>query len=430
MLRLLLSSFSTKVLSAVFSVVVVLLTTNYLGTSGRGEIALITASINLLILLHCFVGSSAVVYLTPKRNFYQLLFPSYTWAIISSVGCYFVFQLIEGDAYTAFFLGKVAGKIHLSLLLHVVVLSFLGAIFEMNARVFLGKEKIITHNVVSLLRIAFLMVSLGIMFFNGAVSITSFILAMYICYGIGLAISFVCFLSFEDEFKIAGWQSSMKDMLNYGSQDQVSVVLHFLNYRLATYALFFLSGTVDTGIFSVVTFLMEGVLMISNSFSLVQYSKVVNSEDQGYNHHLTMVLFKMTTVILVSACVAISLIPSEVYEAIVGKKFIGLNYYFALISPGVIAFGSTVFFNNYFCSIGKFYHNILSNVFGLIVSLVGCFYIIPIYGIEGGCLVISITYIIVGIYLFVYYLKETNTPFKELYFRRSDWGELKKLLKQ
>ena len=406
MFRLLLNSFSTKLLSAVFSFAIVLLTTHFLGAAGRGDVAIITASINLFMLIHSFVGSSAIVYLTPRKNFYQLLLPSYAWALLSSLVMYFLSVfLIDVFSGNEFLYGKNGGGITLTTIHHVILLSFISSLFEMNALVLLGKEKIVLHNVVSLLRILILMLALFMFFTFNTPNVTNFIHSMYVGYIAGFVMSTVCLFTFKESLKVSGWVSSTKAMLQYGFQDQVSVILHFLNYRIATYALFFMSGNIETGIFSVVTFLMEGVLMVSNSFSLVQYSKVVNSTDSDYNNQLTIVLFKITFVLLTVGCFVISVIPSSVYEFVIGKSFVGVNYYFALLSPGLIAYGSTIFFNNYFCGLGKFYENILSNALGLVVSLIGCFFVIPKYGIEGACIIISATYLVVGLYLLLKYIK-------------------------
>ena len=429
MLRLLLNSFGTKLLSAFLSFISVLLTTHYLGLEGRGEVAVITASVGLIILLNTFLGSSALVYLTPRRNFYQLLIPSYLWVFFCSALVYVLLSIFSLDIIQNNFLyGTSDSVLSANLIAHVVLLALLGSLFEINMTILLGKEWIIGFNLIGVLRFAVLVGVLVFVFVFGEPSVMGFIETMYCGFIAGLIFSFIAFLKFETKISLNGMIESVKDVLNYGIQDQISVILHFLNYRFATYALFYLSGKADTGLFSVVMFLMEAVLMVSNSFSLVQYSKVVNSDDKAYNHRLTMTLFKLTVVLLTLGCVFISLIPSSVFEFVVGNKFIGLNYYFALISPGVIAYGSTIFFNNYFCGVGKFYHNIISNVLGLIVSVFGCWVIIPIYGIAGACVIVSITYVIVGSYLLVQYIKEVGIQVSELFVSKTDVKEFRRLL--
>lgn len=429
MLRLLLNSFGTKLISAFLSFISVLLTTHYLGLEGRGEVAVITASVNLIILLNTFLGSSALVYLTPKRNFYQLLIPSYIWVFLSSIIVHVLLTLFSSEIiHNNFFYGDANGELSSNLITHIILLALMGSLFEINMTILLGKEWIIGFNLIGVLRFAVLVSVLTWIFVFGEPSVLGFIKAMYFGYSAGLVLSWLAFFKFKTKIVLSGIKDAVLDVLNYGIQDQISVVLHFLNYRFATYALFYLSGKTDTGLFSVVMFLMEAVLMISNSFSLVQYSKVVNSEDRAYNHSLTMTLFKLTVVLLMLGCAFISLIPSGVFEFVIGKGFIGLNYYFALISPGLIAYGSTIFFNNYFCGIGKFYHNIVSNVLGLLVAVFGCWVIIPVYGIAGACIIVSCTYVVVGSYLLFKYMKEVDMRFSEIFISKKDVEEVRRLL--
>ena len=391
-----------------------LLTTQFLGTDGRGEVVIITSTIIIIMLLNGLVGSSAVVYLTPKRNFYQLLIPSYLWALFCSVLMFFLLTFYSDTLIQNKLLyGEIHQPIRPEFVLDVVILGFFGSLFEINALVLLGKEKITTHNLLGLGRAFLIFVILSYYFFGNQADIIFFVQTLHIVYFSIFIISCFILFSFDEKILKKDFFISAKDMLNYGFQDQVSTILHFLNYRITVYALFFIYGQSKTGIFSIALFLMEGVLLISNSISLVQFSKIVNSKDSKYNEKITLDLSKLTFILVLTCCLILATIPSTLYEWMVGKNFTGINHYFALLIPGILAFSSTQVINHYFCSIGKFYHNIISNAIGMTISLIGCFIIIPKYGIDGACITISVTYMLVGTYLVIKYTSTTQIQLKD-----------------
>ncbi len=393
-----------------------LLTTQFLGTGGRGEVVIITSTITIIMLLNGFIGSSALVYLTPKRNFYQLLVPSYLWALFSSFVVYFLLTTYSNSFIEIKLLfGETNSTFREDTIFHIVILGFLGSLFEINLLVVLGKEKILTHNLLGLGRVLLIFVILGFLFFVNTPSVSFYIQTLHIVYFTIFISSCFVLVSFKEKIEKSGFFSSGKDMLKYGFQDQLSTILHFLNYRISVYALFFIYSKTETGIFSVALFLMEGVLLISNSISLVQYSKIVNSSDRGYNERLTLDLSKLTFLLLLGSCVILASIPSDLYQWMVGKDFTGINWYFTLLTPGIVAFGTTQVFCHYYCSLGQFYHNIIANALGMIASLIGCYIIIPAYGIEGACLTISVTYLIVATYLIVYFFSKNKLKAKTIF---------------
>ncbi len=83
MLKSAFNTLFTKVLSAFFSLGIVILTTHMLGSEGRGEISLITADVGLVILFSQLVGGASLVYLYPRSHPFQLLFSAIVWSIIS-----------------------------------------------------------------------------------------------------------------------------------------------------------------------------------------------------------------------------------------------------------------------------------------------------------------------------------------------------------
>lgn len=66
--------------------IAVIINTNTFGAEGTGTIALFILGLTLLQVLSNFVGGSTLVFLTPQKNNFQIIFLSYLWAIVSNIG--------------------------------------------------------------------------------------------------------------------------------------------------------------------------------------------------------------------------------------------------------------------------------------------------------------------------------------------------------
>ena len=85
MFREILNTLWTKIASAIIALCILILTTQYLGTEGRGLVSLISSSIGIIGIFAGFVGGPAVIYLAAKNKTQYLLIPIYGWSAIVTV---------------------------------------------------------------------------------------------------------------------------------------------------------------------------------------------------------------------------------------------------------------------------------------------------------------------------------------------------------
>src|SRR5687767_15870746 len=76
--------FTSRVGIAGLNFLIVILTAQSLGASGRGEISLFVANIALVLLFSSILGGTGLTYLTPRVNIYQLVLPAYVWSLLVS----------------------------------------------------------------------------------------------------------------------------------------------------------------------------------------------------------------------------------------------------------------------------------------------------------------------------------------------------------
>lgn len=416
------------------------LTTQYLGDSGRGEIAIFMANMAFVILINGFVGSSVLVYLTPKSNLYNLLIPSYSWAIVSS----FVTPLVLGwglpivlNSLIVYIKNTFGHDIELVQLKNtsyytlLVSCSILGSLFEYNSMILLGKQKIKSANVLNFLRIAILTGLLVYLFkIEDITDPYGYFVALAVAYFIALVLSMAMILNIKERFDFHNFKDTFKSLVKLGFIDQVSNVLQFFNKRLPFYSLYFIFGKAEAGVFSIAVLLTEVFLFVPQSLSTVQYSKISNSQNRdSYNIAISEKMYRFSLVALIGLLGMLCLVPHQLFKWVFGAEFDRVGQLLPLLSVGIISFGSTSIFNHYFSGIGKFEENVFSNSLALIVTVsVGCLYLIPKYGIWGAAITPSIAYCVLGLYLIISFKVKTNSKLRSFVPTKGDFLEFKELL--
>ena len=83
MLNKVLITFTTRILTAILSIVNVLIGTNYLGVAGYGTISLIILGISIYLMIQNLLTGASVVYFISKFKASAIFLISYAWAFIS-----------------------------------------------------------------------------------------------------------------------------------------------------------------------------------------------------------------------------------------------------------------------------------------------------------------------------------------------------------
>ncbi|GAQ94531.1 hypothetical protein TAGGR_1715 [Thermodesulfovibrio aggregans] len=402
MIKSIFSTFTTRVFSLIISFATLILTTNYLGAEGRGYISLLTASAGLINLFSGFIGGAALVYLIPRnksRNFViQSAILSYFWAFFVSI------------VITAFlFLTHSVDK---SIIFHVFLIGFLLSILSIHTVILLAFEKIIFQNLVNLLQLLvnFILFAILLLVFH-KVELNSFIVSLYSGYIASLLMSIIPIIkNLPSKVENLSLKSSLKEILKYGFFAQLSNVIQYLNYRFSFFVLNYFSGVSAVGIYSVGVVISEAIWTICGSISLVQYSKIANSNDISYSQRITLMLAKLSFLATFIAVCLLILIPESLFSIILGKDFSSVKQIIILLSPGITIFGYSVIISHYFAGIGKYVINTKASFIGLIVTLIFNLTLVPLYGYSGAAISASLSYIATAFFLIYSFIRDTGIP--------------------
>jgi hypothetical protein len=209
MLLKVLGTILSKVFTTGIGFLIVIITSKELGSSARGEIAIMLLNISIVGLIQGIFNGSSLIYLTPRYSFLKLtLFAnaSFLWWI----------ELVEDQHY---FL--------------LLILSLFQGLLTSSQSLLLGKEKISHFNYLEILKSITLIGSLLLFFyFSGNITLDTTFYAYLISYCLPFFVSiFWLFPLSQTAVKKETSASLMRDFFQFGFQIQLNNISQMINYR-------------------------------------------------------------------------------------------------------------------------------------------------------------------------------------------------------
>lgn len=372
MIRKILHTIFTKFSSAGLGFLTIILISQILGVEAKGEQAIMVYNINLLLMLFTLIGNSTLIYLTPRKDFSNLIFPSFLWIVITAILVSLFFPNI------------------------CVLIAVLAAISEINQFLLLGKQKISQANI---LKLIYPLVSFSyiliLWLFNRFTSVEDFITAMLIAYIVSF---FYGIFALRDEYKnlklISKQEltSSFKTLFSLGVTKQIGYIAQSMNYRLCFYILGFYCGETLVGIYSNAVSLSEAVMLFGSSLALVQYSSLSNNENDSSSKQFSWKMSKINGIFTAGALLVLCLLPSEVYSFVFGKGFEEISQAIRILSIGVLPLSIASNFTQYFYAKGNFKISTFASIIGLVITIIAGLILIPKYQLQGAALTATLSY--------------------------------------
>ncbi len=382
MLRKIINTLVTKFSSAALGMLTIIIVSQFLGSSGKGEQAIVVYNIYVLLLIFTLIGNSTLVYLTPRSHIGKLLNVSLIWIFaLALVLCVF-FVLFPQIA-------------PLYILVSIPIAS-IAAVCEINQFILLGRQEVAKANAIKLIYPAVSFGYIGALALVGGFNgVEDCIVGMALGYLLALIYGINCLKSeyrsirplSKEEFR-----QTFKLLFSLGATKQVGSIAQSLNYRLSFYLLGFFCGESLVGIYSNGVSLSEAVMLFGSSLALVQYSALSNSKDPKSSKPLTLKMCAVNAVFTFLALVVLCLLPSEVYVFVFGEDFAQVKEVVIMLSLGTLLLSVASNFTQYLYAQGNFKISTVASLIGLAVTLIGGFVFVPRYGIMGAALTATASY--------------------------------------
>lgn len=388
-----------------------------LGAENLGTIGLLALNITIVIMVNNLFGGGSLVYLVPRYSFKTIRSISYSWAFVAALIVYIVFYIfkIEPQEY----------------LIHVLILSVILSLSVVNQNLLLGKERINAYNILSFFQYSILLASICVWYFlMDKMEVESYIISLYISWSFILLLGFWFVFREKDEQKEKnGFVLVIREMFKFGFYTQLASLAQFFNYRLAYFFIESRIGRAGVGLFDIGNKISDGVWLFSRSLSLVQYSKISNTDDAEKNRILTIQLLKLSLTLCLLICLVLVLIPESLYLSVFGAEYAGIYRIIVILIPGIIAVSLNMIFAHYFAGMGRYRINTIGSGIGLVVIVALCLLLIPLYQLEGAALAATLTYISTFIFNIVVFSVISKTKLKDIRPRISDLKDFVRIVK-
>ncbi len=425
MINKILGTTGTRMLNAVFNLMILIVLTSELGSSGFGTISLIILAITILQLFIDLVAGSGIIYFASRKPLSHLLLPAYGWIAIillfylgivwiAPQACPKIFNLVvpQGFAYDILFL------------------SLLNALMLTHYNLLIGQTRIKIYNTIFMVQITVLFISVMCQFYYfEQKTIQSFVHSMYMSYATGALLGFLAIGGGIKSHSGLPWLEATKEVIKYGFISQVANVLHIGNKRFSFWVLKAISGTSAVGIYGAGVQLTEGLRLIGQSISLVQFSAIASHDDADYSRQLTIRLMKLSVMVTLLALIVLLIIPTDVYILIFKKDFSDLKTIILALSPAVIALAANTIFSGYFAGIGKPKVSMQVNAAGMVVTLVAVWLLIPALGYTGAAITASLSYSTTVLIQYILFQRATQTTWREWIPDKTDFLAIKSMLR-
>lgn len=411
-------TFFSRIITTVIMFIIVVINTNVFGAEGTGTIALIILDLTIIQLFSNFIGGGALVYLTPRNSFSQIVFLSYSWSLISNIAglfaLYFLNLIPTGFAPLLF------------------ILSIINSLFYINTTLMQGKENIRHYNMHQLAQAFILIIAFSILLLyhkyrDGIFKVDFYIYALIASYLIPLIFSFGFMGKQMDRFSFKQLPRLLGEMVRYGFWMQLANLAQLLNYRLNYYFIEFFSGRKALGIFELGTKLSEVIWIFPKSIALVQYAKLSNCDSQEYAVKLTAALLKTVFCFTLFAILCLLLIPANAIGFIFGAEFHEAKKVIYCLAPGILFLSCLTILSHHFSGFGKYWINTLSSLTGLLVTLILALIFIPnaakigyIESIQTAGIISSISYFSSLLFSFIFFFLKTPAKWRDLLITKKD----------
>jgi O-antigen/teichoic acid export membrane protein len=389
--------------------------TNNIKAEGYGVFTMLVLAMTLIMLVVDLVAGSPLIYFTSRKNTKSLIVTSWIWTFLSIA--FFIFvgyflllfpsfrTLIIPDGYDWY----------------IIIFAFLNAICYINFNILMGKEMIKEFNISFMVHIVTVVLMLCFFVFGmDIISVHAYLYAVYIAYLFAFVLSGFYLWPHLGKYEGIHIRSDIKDLIRYGAFGQMANTIQMTNKRLSFYIIRDIFGFSSVGVYNSGTQLTEGLRLIGTSISMVQFSRISNTDDKEYAKKLSLTLLKLTILITASALLVMVLIPSTVFTWALGEDFEFVKPVIVSLSPGVLALSASMIFSHYFSGTGRPKYNTWASAIGAVFTLSLVFVLIPAYGYMGAGIATSIAYTSSCIYQFFIFRKLSGASMSEFMISKED----------
>lgn len=416
MIRKIAGTLSTRIANSFLLLLIVLINARFLGAGKVGTISLVILAVTIIQLVNSFIGGPALVYLVSRADMMKLFFPSYLWALITSVAVSWILDLLN--------------MIPEGLFLHVLLLSLILSFGTINLMILMGQQKIREYNIINLAQAAILFIALMVILFVFRIrEVGSYIGSLYLSYSACFLVSLAAIRKGFGRFSISGSRVILKEIFRLGTVMQFGNIFQFFNYRLSYYFIEIFLGRAALGVYSTSVQLSESIWLIAKSIHMVQYSTISGQRDDKFAARLTLTLLKISLLVTIACFLILYGLIILFFNFIFKPEFMAIRFLMLYLSAGIITFSISIILSPYFAGTGKPKYNTITAAIGLFFTLVTGLLLIPRMGITGAAISASVSYTLATVFQLIVFVRISGAKAGDFLIRVADIKEVIRQIK-
>ncbi len=398
--KILLSTFAVRLLMAVSTFGVFMVSARLLGAEGRGTLSLFIANVTIVQLVSEIIFGPGYIYLTQHVPFKKLFFSGILWSLLASIIVPIVLY------YTHIQSGQLLSYLFINSFLLAVIT---GINYQLQAT-----HQIFGFNCMNAVQA---ITSMAFVWFMLQTNLTTETFCMALLYSYAATIITGVFFLLKFYFN-KNIQPTVSDKtigfaLKNGLIAQYSNFLNFANMRIGFYLIYLILGDIKgLGIYAAAASLVEAVWMISNTLATWLYPQIAASTDKEEQIEKTQSFASVAFWYSLAALIILFCIPESFLLLLFGNDFAGITRYITILLPGTLIAAYGKIYWNYFAGTGQFKINNYSSLISTLVALSGSIPLMYYYRVEGLAVSTSLGYIVYAFLLILVFRQQNHLTLK------------------
>lgn len=406
--RSVLITFLTNVLLFFISFSNSIVTSRFLGTSGKGVVSVANTVLTFSTIILGFGFAAANVYYIGKRqkDIESIVGNNILLALFSIV--FLVPFYLLNSKYHFGFLQGVSNLI----MLYVVIM--IPAVIMKSAfiNIFLGLKKITLFNKLNLadngINLLLLILFITAQKQPSMAILSNLIASLTIC-----IVELFIFIKKLD-IKIRVDLKLAREMFTYGMKAQIGNFVQLINYKLDVFVVNIFHGVSQVGIYSLAVYLGQTLWQVTGSVSTVIFPIAASSTDKKEMSRFANRVTRISFTLILILSILLIIVSRPAIMLVYGRNFAFSATALLWLMPGISIFSISNILANYLAGTGKVKYNMISSIISGIITVILDFTLIPPMGIIGASLTSSLSYITFTISTLIFYTHDNGSKLSDI----------------
>jgi len=417
-------TFTTDILVFLLNITTSILVARALGPYLKGILAILVLYPTLLVIaLDLGIPLANTYFASKERSKIDQLVTNSLWFGLV-IGAFAIF--ITGFLVASFGLYFDAHPLLLNLMLLSVPFSLVSRFLS---GVLLAKFKIVELNLITFASAILNLTGtiVGLVILNGG------LMALTILFLLNSLTTFFFYLRMVG-FAKGKWLSynhaPIKEMLRFGLRDYPSHILWFLTGRVGFFLIGLLVGIKELGYFVIAVSMAELIWYLPLSVSKVLLPEVTSRQKED-TASMSMVLCRGMILAGLLFYFGVFMFGKRAIQILLGSTFLPSYPLLFLLMPGIIVTSAGHIMGTYIKGIGKPIISTYSTAFTFVTNTFLILVFVPVFGVEGAPLAITLTYILNFSIMAYYFRKYSGGAFRDFILARPrDFGLYMQLIRE